>query len=103
MPKSYLGVGWGFDIDPGDHESRPGVRVGADGVILLAEYEESVRQAIWIVLGTAPGERLMRPDFGCGIYDLVFEINSPATEGRISHEVREALLLNEPRIDVRDV
>jgi phage baseplate assembly protein W len=45
----------------------------------------------------------MRPDFGCGVYDLVFEPNSPATAGRISQEVRESLLLNEPRIDVRDV
>jgi phage baseplate assembly protein W len=103
MQKDYLGVGWGFDVDPLDQDSNAGVRVNDKGAIRAAEYEESVRQAIWIVLGTARGERVMRPDFGCGIYDMVFEVNSPATEGRIAQEVREALLLNEPRIDVRDV
>jgi uncharacterized protein len=103
MSKDYLGAGWGFDVDPLDPAGGAGVRVNNSGAIRMAEYEESVRQSIWIVLGTARGERVMRPDFGCGIYDLVFEVNSPATEGRIAQEVREALLLNEPRIDVRDV
>ena len=69
----------------------------------LAAYEESVRQAIWIILGTAKGERVMRPEFGCGIYDLVFELNSASTAGRVAQAVREALLEFEPRIDVRDI
>jgi phage baseplate assembly protein W len=103
MPKSFLGVGWAFTANPSDPASKAGVRLNSDGAILKAEYEESVRQSISIILGTARGERVMRPDFGCGIYDLVFEPNSPATAGRISQEVRESLLLNEPRIDVRDV
>ncbi|HKX29301.1 MAG TPA: GPW/gp25 family protein [Blastocatellia bacterium] len=103
MPKSFLGVGWGFDIDPADLESKAGVRLDGHGAIRQAEYEESVRQSIWIILGTARGERVMRPNFGCGIYDLVFELNSPATAGRVAQEVRESLLLNEPRIDVREV
>ena len=71
--------------------------------IQLAEYEESVRQAIWIILGTAKGERAMRPEFGCGIYDLVFELNSASTAGRVAQAVRDALLEFEPRIDVRDI
>ena len=103
MPKSFLGVGWAFTADPNDPESKAGVRLNSAGAILKAEYEESVRQSISIILGTARGERVMRPDFGCGVYDLVFEPNAPATTGRISQEVRESLLLNEPRIDVRDV
>ncbi len=103
MQKTFLGVGWGFDVDPNDPDSEAGVRVGDDGAIRLAEYEESVRQSIWIILGTAKGERVMRPDFGCGIYDLVFELNSPATAGKISQAVREALLMDEPRVDVLDV
>ena len=45
----------------------------------------------------------MRPDFGCGIYDLVFELNSAATVGRVAQTVRDALLLFEPRIDLQDV
>jgi len=56
-----------------------------------------------IILGTVKGERVMRPDFGCGIYDLVFEIQSDSTAGKISQAVQEALLKFEPRIDVVDV
>ncbi len=96
MPKVFLGIGWGFPV---------GVETqGEDaGKITLAEYEESVRQAIWIILGTAKGERAMRPDFGCGIYDLVFEINSASTAGQVEQAVRAALLQFEPRVDVRDI
>ena len=91
MSKPFLGVGWSFPL------------AAAGGAIQLAEYEESVRQAIWIVLGTAKGERVMRPDFGCGIYDLVFEVNSASTTGRVAQEVQDALLFFEPRIDLLDV
>ena len=92
MTKPFLGVGWGYPV-----------KTNADGALQMAEYEESVRQAIWIILGTAKGERVMRPSFGCGIYDLVFEINSPSTAGRVAQEVKDALLMFEPRIDVLDV
>lgn len=92
MPQSFLGVGWGFPVSP-----------DADGAIAIAAYEESVRQSVWIVLGTAKGERAMRPDFGCGIHDLVFELNTPATAGKVTQSVKEALLLFEPRIDLLDV
>ena len=73
------------------------------GRVALARYEESIRQAIWIILGTATGERVMRPDFGCGIHDLVFAVNSAGTAGRVASLVREALLRWEPRVDVLDV
>jgi phage baseplate assembly protein W len=92
MAKTFLGVGVGWPIG-----------LDGAGAIATAQYEESVRQAVWIILGTAKGERVMRPDFGCGIYDLVFEVNSPSTFGKIAQAVREALLLQEPRIDVRNV
>ena len=72
-------------------------------MIAPAAYEDSVRQAVWIILGTAKGERVMRPDFGCGLYDLVFEPITPATLGRISRIVRSDLLRFEPRIEVTDV
>jgi uncharacterized protein len=103
MPKTFLGVGWGFDVDPDDPDSKAGVRLNENGAILMAAYEQSVRQSIWIILGTAKGERVMRPDFGCGIYDMVFELNSAATAGKVAQAVREALLMGEPRIVVRDV
>jgi Bacteriophage baseplate protein W len=96
MPKPFLGVGWGFPVK---------VRAeGKDvGKIQLAEYEDSVLQSILIILGTAKGERAMRPDFGCGIYDLVFEVTSATTAGRVAQSVREALLKFEPRVDVLDI
>jgi len=93
MPKPFLGVGWGFPIAV-DSDS---------GKISVAEYEKSVRQSIWIILGTAKGERVMRPDFGCGIYELVFENVTAGTIGRIVQAVREALLMFETRIDVLEV
>jgi phage baseplate assembly protein W len=92
MPKEFLGVGWGFPV-----------KLDKDGALERAEYEESVRQSIWTILGTARGERMMRPGFGCGIYELVFEINDVTTAGKVAQAVREALLAFEPRIDVRDV
>ena len=93
MAKPFLGVGTGFPLtlDP------------TTGALLRAEYEESVRQAILIILGTAKGERVMRPDFGCGIHDLVFANVNVATIGRVDREVREALLRLEPRIVVTSV
>jgi phage baseplate assembly protein W len=92
MNKPFLGIGWGFPVQLDD-----------TGAIITAQYDESVRQSIWIILGTAKGERVMRPNFGCGIYDLVFEVNSASTSGKVAQAVREALLVQEPRIDVRDV
>ncbi len=92
MSKLFLGVGWSFPVS-----------VDGAGMLTHAEFEESVRQSIWIILSTAKGERVMRPDFGCGIYDLVFEVNSATTAGRVAQAVRQALLLYEPRIDVLDV
>jgi uncharacterized protein len=96
MPKTFLGVGWSFPVDlqtEGENQ----------GEVKLAAYEESVRQSILIILGTAKGERVMRPDFGCGIYDLVFEVNSASTNSSIAQSVRESLLQFETRIDVRGI
>ncbi|MGG6263463.1 GPW/gp25 family protein [Leptolyngbya sp. AN03gr2] len=75
----------------------------SSGRIELAQDEDCIRQSIWMILGTAPGERLMRPDFGCGIHNLVFAATNATTIGRIKDEVQQALLNWEPRIDVLDV
>jgi phage baseplate assembly protein W len=56
-----------------------------------------------LILSTAPGERLMRPDYGCGIHDLVFEANTPSLRGTMQTIVRQSLVRCEPRIDVIDV
>ena len=99
MSKPFLGVGWPFPLS--DEDGGP--KVNEDGSLKLSEYEASVRESVWIVLGTAKGERVMRPTFGCGIYDLVFEVNSASTAGLVAQAVRDALLYFEPRIDVLDV
>ena len=92
MFKIFLGKGWQFPV-----------AVDEGGAVAVAEYEESVRQSIWVVLGTAKGERAMRPDFGCGIYDMVFGVNSSTTASEAAEEVRDALVSFEPRIDVLNV
>jgi phage baseplate assembly protein W len=94
MAGSFLGHGWDF--------LRLVAPPAAGGAAHVAE-EESVRQAVWIILGTAPGERIMRPDFGCGIHERVFSVADSTTLGRVAKEVREALVRWEPRIEVQDV
>lgn len=93
VESGFPGTGWAFPVgcDP-----ERGVRLTADGA-------EAIRQSIRLILGTAPGERVMRPDFGCGIHDVVFDVNDHGTAGRASRSVREALARWEPRIDVLDV
>ena len=89
----FLGVGWQFPVMRDEPKQR----------FALAEYEESIKQSIWIILFTAKGERVMRPEFGCGIHELVFAPNDAATRGMAEHHVDEALRLWEPRIEVLEV
>lgn len=91
MASEFLGVGWQFPID------------AKTGEIDLARYEDSIHQAIWLILSTAPGERVMRPDFGCGLHNLVFAVNSAGTAAQVASEVRQALLRWEPRIEALEV
>lgn len=79
------------------------LRVDARGGLALAHEDEDVREAIAVILGTAPGERPMRPEFGCGIHDYVFEAVDAYLVGRIEQEVRQALDRWEPRIEVVSV
>lgn len=88
---NFLGVGWKLPLT---------VEAGSPA---MARYEEAIRQSIWIILATAKGERVMRPDFGCGIHDLVFAVLSTATRGRVAEEVRQALERWEPRIELLEV
>src|SRR5438132_9233205 len=101
MGRPFLGKGVSFPLRPAATGAAEATE--RDGPLEMAAYEESVRQAIWIILGTSKGERVMRPDFGCGIYDLVFEVNSASTAGKVAQEVRDSLLVLEPRIDVLNV
>jgi len=90
MPNSFLGRGWKFPvrIDP------------TTGRVAMSELEQDIKESIWILLSTAPGERLMRPEFGCGIHDLVFSSMSTVTLGLFESRVREAITQFEARVDI---
>lgn len=92
MAKEFLGTGWTFPI-----------KTGPGGAIAMSSAEDDIREAIRIILGTAKGERAMRPDFGCGIHNRVFSVINTTNLGIIETEVREALILWEPRIEVLSV
>src|SRR4030088_936607 len=73
------------------------------GLVASVAYEEDIRQAILIILETAPGERVMRPNFGCGIHELVFAAIDSTTLQRVRSVVEEAFRLYEALIDLLDV
>lgn len=89
---AILGQGPSFPVAP-----------SLQGGLRTVSGAEKVRQSIYLILATAPGERLMRPDFGCAVHDLVFWPNSAALRGLAVEKVREALLAWEPRIDIIDI
>ena len=88
----FLGAGISFPLG-----------VDALGRIALNSLEDHVRQSILLILQTAPGERVMNPDFGAGLNNLVFEPISSATLALAQHRVKDALTRFEPRIDVLNV
>jgi len=87
-----LGRGWAAPVD-----------VDPSGEILLTSGAEKVRESILLVLSTRRGERVMRPDFGAGLEDFLFEPASTTTAALVRHRVETALVLWEPRIDVVEV
>jgi phage baseplate assembly protein W len=88
----FIGAGWAFPPT-----------TDATGGVALVTREREVDQAIRLILGTARGERPMRPEFGCRIHDHVFGPANGATAGQVAYDVREALERWEPRINVREV
>ncbi|MBW8698193.1 hypothetical protein MBT84_01270 [Streptomyces sp. MBT84] len=92
MAEQFVGAGWAFPL-----------HTDASGAIALVRREREIEEAIRLVLATAPGERPMRPEFGCAVHDLVFAPVNEATAGRISYEVRTSLERWEPRIEVAEV
>ncbi len=92
MTADFVGRGWAFPL-----------RTDPTGSVALVRGEQEIIESIRLVLATSPGERPMRPEFGCAIHDLVFAPADAATAGRIAYEVRLALERWEPRIDLTDV
>lgn len=74
------------------------VSVNLTGGISSSQYEDNVRQSLFIILGTAPGERVMRPEFGCRIHDLMFAPNNDITSARARYYCEEAIYKFEPRV-----
>ena len=71
MPSDFTGKGWKLPLE-----------LDRDGEIVTTQPEDCIVQSVWMILGTARGERVMRPRFGCGIHDLVFAVSSAGTAGR---------------------
>jgi phage baseplate assembly protein W len=92
MANPIVGRGWSFP---------PGL--DQQGTIALAGDDQEIEQSIFLILSTAPGQRVMRPEFGCRIHELVFAPNNSTTAGLAVRYVREALGRWEPRIDLRRV
>jgi hypothetical protein len=81
-------------------ENAAGLRVSNRGRIDMVEEHGSVRQAILLLLSTRPGERIMRPNYGCHLHRLIFAPNDETTAGLAIHYVRQAISRWEPRIEV---
>ncbi len=92
MSEEFIGRGWAFPL-----------RTDTTGGIALVSREREIEEAIRLVLGTSPGERPMRPEFGCRIHEYVFASADGTTASAIAAEVRRALRRWEPRIEVEDV
>jgi phage baseplate assembly protein W len=92
MSKEFLGRGWKFPV-----------KLSSRGTIDESQYEEDIQEAIKIIISTSMGERVMMPEFGCGIYDYVFESPNTTTLSLIEESVRTSLVLWEPRIELSNV
>ena len=88
----FSGRGWAFPL-----------RLDSGGSFVLSAGDQDVAEAIRLILGTAPGERPMRPEYGCGIHDLVFDTLDSALAGRVAAEVTASLTRWEPRVAVTSV
>ena len=90
--RSFLGVGWKFPVDL---DRRKGIS--------MSQFDENIEESILIILGTALGERVMRPTFGCAVHDLIFAPNNSNTHGLVIYYVKQALTKWEPRIQALEV
>lgn len=90
--RDYIGQGLAFPL-----------QISQQGGLALAKGFHDIEQAIRIILGTSPGERMMRPEFGCRIHELIFAPNNASTRRLIAHYVELALDRWEPRIEVREI
>lgn len=88
LDKNFLGTGWAFPV----------AFDKSAGTVQMVSFEEDVNQSIDIILGTTPGERIMQPEFGCNLKQLVFEEVNSSLVAKIDHLIYHAILNFEPRI-----
>lgn len=88
--EDFLGSGWRYPILAGDSS-------------IVSKREKSIEESILIIIGTMKGERVMRPDFGCDLHRMVFDLNNEVTHIQAANYVRTALEKWEPRITILDV
>lgn len=89
---TFLGSGWRWPLS-----------ISSQGGIAMVNEEDDIHEAILNILQTSPGERVMRPEFGCGIHDLIFAPMNARTFGLIDRHIRQGLGRWEPRAEVADV
>jgi Bacteriophage baseplate protein W len=90
---------WRFS-HPDLGSGAPGLSTTHTGAIAMAEGSESIRQSILMLLSTIPGERVMRADYGCDLFRVLFSPNDDTTAGLAIHYVRQAIRRWEPRVDI---
>ncbi len=87
--QSFLGTGWGF----------PPLFIKKPDIVKMVSNEEDIKESIFIILSTTPGERIMQPEFGCDLKRLAFEINDSTLIATFDHIIYHALLNFEPRVN----
>jgi phage baseplate assembly protein W len=90
--RDFIGKGWRFPI-----------KVNTRGGLSWSEGPGRIQDAIWLIIATGLGERVMRPRFGAGVHDFVFQPNSPLTRTTLAESIKHALVEWEPRIDLEVV
>jgi uncharacterized protein len=93
LDRSFLGTGWGFPPTFSDHNYS----------LELVSEEADIRQSLFILISTAPGERILNPGYGCDLHKMVFERITQGAKNKITDMVTRAILLYEPRVIVETV
>ncbi len=88
MGKEFMGRGWKFPVQVDE----------ATGRVMTCEYEEDIDEAIRIILNTVKGERIMRPDFGCGMQNFIFGLSDATTIRLLETDIRDSIQAWEPRV-----
>jgi uncharacterized protein len=97
-------LAWRFVFpDPALPPGAAGLHLRPDGSVETVQGDQAIRQGLLMLLSILPGERIMRPDYGCDLRRLVFSVNDETTAGLAIHYVRKAVQRWEPRIELLDV